>query len=270
MATEATARALSRSIVRNRFEQFASLYDPDNEPTETESTPRRNPQLRHDHNGHATSLPLLMGDKAYRSYRLTRLEKNPHCTFCGREVDTKTASLDHCTPESRSGKNWPANLVLACCDCNTEKSDRTLPEWSADILAEIDRLQQIADRLDGLIGDGGDCFVASLRKQQEAPRPAPDRPTNEDGSWAPHNFDHGKRTYWLIDAVTRQPIIRHLGITQAMHVLQSIGSEGLILTMLTPLYHALLGPDRPSIRNAITQPEAEPSPVEPQRDSSEA
>lgn len=42
---------------------------------------------------------------------------------CGYEVD-------HKTPLSRGGNNWPSNLQLLCSRCNSAKGARTMAEWA--------------------------------------------------------------------------------------------------------------------------------------------
>lgn len=64
------------------------------------------------------------------------------CVYCGRSANGrkyrthKTAiypglALDHVIPRSRGGTNESTNVVTACEDCNTHKSDRTVAEWLA-------------------------------------------------------------------------------------------------------------------------------------------
>lgn len=37
--------------------------------------------------------------------------------------------VDHMTPLSRGGSNWPSNLQLLCVPCNLSKGSRTMHEW---------------------------------------------------------------------------------------------------------------------------------------------
>jgi hypothetical protein len=48
------------------------------------------------------------------------------CVYCG---STESLQFDHLYPVSKGGTDEPNNLVLACQDCNLEKSDMTLLEW---------------------------------------------------------------------------------------------------------------------------------------------
>ena len=96
-------------------------------------------------------IPLIIVKKDYPAYRSRRLQTDPHCTFCGRELAEHTATLDHLIPRSRGGLNQPWNLVLACSDCNGSKSNKLLTEWRDEILQEIEKRQQFVERLLRLI-----------------------------------------------------------------------------------------------------------------------
>lgn len=51
------------------------------------------------------------------------------CVYCGSDADLV---IDHVRPWSRGGRHDIPNLVAACADCNSNKSDRTLVEWDAE------------------------------------------------------------------------------------------------------------------------------------------
>ena len=64
---------------------------------------------------------------------LYELQKG-RCYFCDiplGKVDAAAAfQIDHLTPISKGGTNWPGNLALACSDCNKRKYDqRTSKLW---------------------------------------------------------------------------------------------------------------------------------------------
>lgn len=44
-------------------------------------------------------------------------------------IDLIKYHIDHKTPLSRGGSNWPRNLQLLCPSCNTSKCDQTQREW---------------------------------------------------------------------------------------------------------------------------------------------
>lgn len=60
-----------------------------------------------------------------KAIRLNRWAENPHCVYCRRRLRIDEATLDHVIPLSRGGRDVPANVVLACRDCNDAKGDRT-------------------------------------------------------------------------------------------------------------------------------------------------
>lgn len=55
------------------------------------------------------------------------------CQYCGIQPGTPELTYDHVFPRSRGGKtNWE-NIVTACLDCNTKKSNQT-PEEAGMVL----------------------------------------------------------------------------------------------------------------------------------------
>lgn len=47
---------------------------------------------------------------------------------CGCDI-TNNYTIDHKTPLSRGGSNWPSNLQLLCRPCNSSKGAKTVAEW---------------------------------------------------------------------------------------------------------------------------------------------
>lgn len=60
--------------------------------------------------------------------RLNLLKRNLFCTYCERQVDVCTGTLDHQLPKCKGGKN-NNNLVLACKKCNGIKGCFLLDYW---------------------------------------------------------------------------------------------------------------------------------------------
>lgn len=54
--------------------------------------------------------------------------QNGLCNGCKTSLTTGY-HIDHIIPISRGGSNWPDNLQLLCCTCNTSKHDKTMDEW---------------------------------------------------------------------------------------------------------------------------------------------
>lgn len=48
------------------------------------------------------------------------------CQYCGRSAPTVKLEVDHIIPVSRGGKNSTDNLVTACFECNSGKSNRLI------------------------------------------------------------------------------------------------------------------------------------------------
>lgn len=72
------------------------------------------------------------------TYRKRLLERGGcQCVFCGKRMTLDNSTMDHVVPRSKGGQDTPANLVMACLNCNQTKADRTPEEWAADILAGL-------------------------------------------------------------------------------------------------------------------------------------
>jgi 5-methylcytosine-specific restriction endonuclease McrA len=58
-------------------------------------------------------------------------EQDGCCYYCGRALsrDRKERHVDHMTPVSRGGTNWPDNIAVACADCNLRKGALTADEF---------------------------------------------------------------------------------------------------------------------------------------------
>ena len=52
----------------------------------------------------------------------------PHCPVCGDRMTS--GEIDHKQPRSRDGTDLVENLWVICRDCNREKGNRTLYEFS--------------------------------------------------------------------------------------------------------------------------------------------
>lgn len=53
---------------------------------------------------------------------------NFECQYCGRELSSKEATLDHVVPRSQKGKTSWENIVCCCPPCNRKKGGRTPAE----------------------------------------------------------------------------------------------------------------------------------------------
>jgi len=57
------------------------------------------------------------------------------CAYCGEHFDNHNQlSRDHIMPKSKGGANTWMNVVTACKDCNSRKSDKTLKESGMELL----------------------------------------------------------------------------------------------------------------------------------------
>lgn len=56
------------------------------------------------------------------------------CAYCGEPYERY--HIEHKQPLSRGGSNWPANLCLACADCNWRKGQKTEAEFRALLIVK--------------------------------------------------------------------------------------------------------------------------------------
>ena len=51
------------------------------------------------------------------------------CAYCDKELDNKTATIDHIVPKFKGGHNIKSNMCCCCSSCNREKGSTYLEEW---------------------------------------------------------------------------------------------------------------------------------------------
>lgn len=56
-------------------------------------------------------------------------KQNNQCIKCLISFELVPYTVDHITPLSRGGSNWPDNLQLLCGSCNASKGDKLMCEW---------------------------------------------------------------------------------------------------------------------------------------------
>lgn len=78
----------------------------------------RRKELEEQAEGHYTDFDILK----------IRRELNDACRFCGTPLNG-VGEIEHLTPLSRGGTNYPRNLSLSCLNCNREKTNKTLEEY---------------------------------------------------------------------------------------------------------------------------------------------
>lgn len=52
-----------------------------------------------------------------------------HCSYCGKDVQYNKITLDHMYPQDTGGPTITNNLIPACMQCNSEKSNMTVEEY---------------------------------------------------------------------------------------------------------------------------------------------
>ena len=51
------------------------------------------------------------------------------CAYCDKELDTKSATIDHIVPKYKGGHNVKSNMVCSCSKCNRSKGSILLEDW---------------------------------------------------------------------------------------------------------------------------------------------
>ena len=51
------------------------------------------------------------------------------CAYCDKEVDTKSATIDHIIPKFKGGHNVKSNMICSCSKCNRSKGSVLLEDW---------------------------------------------------------------------------------------------------------------------------------------------
>jgi 5-methylcytosine-specific restriction endonuclease McrA len=55
------------------------------------------------------------------------------CQYCGKQLNSKNATVDHINPQAKGGKNSYLNCVCSCKTCNQWKADKHLHETSMQL-----------------------------------------------------------------------------------------------------------------------------------------
>ena len=51
------------------------------------------------------------------------------CAYCDKELDTKSATIDHIVPKYKGGHNVKSNMICSCSKCNRSKGSVLLEVW---------------------------------------------------------------------------------------------------------------------------------------------
>lgn len=73
-----------------------------------------------------------VGQFTYIDYFFAYEDQEGRCAYCGQRLFLNIKNdihVDHVIPLAKGGTNWPENIVLACKNCNSSKSDKLLSDW---------------------------------------------------------------------------------------------------------------------------------------------
>lgn len=94
-----------------------------------------NPYKRQEYNNNYHALKVD-ADGTFAAEDIERMikEQGERCYYC---TEKAMLTVDHKTPLTRGGSNYPDNLCMACQSCNSSKSDKTEDEYYEHLLATI-------------------------------------------------------------------------------------------------------------------------------------
>ena len=51
------------------------------------------------------------------------------CAYCEKDLDLKSATIDHIVPKFKGGHNVKSNMICSCSKCNRSKGSVLLEDW---------------------------------------------------------------------------------------------------------------------------------------------
>ena len=72
----------------------------------------------------------LSPQNARRKFRQSIFESwEWKCAYCNKDLDIKTATIDHIVPKFKGGHNVKSNMICSCSKCNRSKGSVLLDDW---------------------------------------------------------------------------------------------------------------------------------------------
>lgn len=107
---------------------------------------------------------VKIGRKAPPLCRVNILARdNFECQYCGRDLSSKEATLDHVLPKSRGGRTTWTNIVCCCTSCNRKKGRYTPEEAGMPLKIQPVKpnwLPVLTMRLNGKIPNSWHSFLS--------------------------------------------------------------------------------------------------------------
>jgi hypothetical protein len=86
---------------------------------------KRNPEKqRHRVGRYRARKMAAMGSHSFEQWMIVVRAHSWRCFYCGKKLNRKTLTKDHCNPRSKGGSDLVRNLVPACKACNSGKAHR--------------------------------------------------------------------------------------------------------------------------------------------------
>ena len=83
-----------------------------------------------------------------RTKRLAIYRRDDYrCAYCGKDLATEVATLDHVRPVELGGSNHESNLVTCCLSCNSSKSKLSLGKFLKVLADQGHSSEEISRRI---------------------------------------------------------------------------------------------------------------------------
>ena len=63
----------------------------------------------------------------------TKIATLATCHYCAKALKKEECTMDHVVPIVRGGRSTRGNVVISCKDCNNQKKDRLIMDWSPSV-----------------------------------------------------------------------------------------------------------------------------------------
>lgn len=140
---------------------------------EMASNRRENDRIQQELRSSGIDDPRVSDVKRYRKIQM----QGGVCLYCGTDITSTTAELDHIVPRAGGGNSTSANLVAVCRVCNAAKGRRPFPEFAATDGRAAVSLEAAVERIEwwnGIQGVSGRRYARDvIRRLKQSTRDEP-------------------------------------------------------------------------------------------------
>ncbi|WP_353954384.1 type II CRISPR RNA-guided endonuclease Cas9 [uncultured Kocuria sp.] len=127
---------------------------------------RKNDRIRQELRTSGIDEPNLSDVKRHRKIQM----QGGVCLYCGTDITSATAELDHIVPRAGGGNSTSTNLVAVCRVCNAAKGRRTFPEFASSDTRDAVSLEAAVERVKLWIDDKGIKNIGESRYARDVIR----------------------------------------------------------------------------------------------------